>query len=104
MQSNRAKGIVLPSTASEAFKPVTYQRPVGLLPVVNKPIIEHQIEWFVRHGVKNIRISSNHLSNHIEEYFDTGSRWGASLSYNYERPPFGYVAALQQMRPYFEDD
>lgn len=104
MQSNRAKGIVLPSTASEAFKPVTYQRPVGLLPVVNKPIIEHQIEWFVRHDVKNIRISSNHLSNHIEEYFDTGSRWGASLSYNYERPPFGYVAALQQMRPYFEDD
>ncbi len=104
MQKNRAKGIILPSTASEAFKPITYQRPVGLLPIVNKPIIEHQIEWLVRHGVKNICISSNHLSNHIEEYFGTGTRWGASVSYNYERPPFGFVAALQQMKPYFEDD
>ncbi len=101
---NTAKGIILPPAISEAFKPLTYQMPVGMLPIVNKPIMEHQIELFIRHGVKDIRISCNHLSNKVEGYFDNGSRWGASLSYNFERPPFGFVAALRQMRPYFEGE
>ena len=73
---NVAKGIILPSAISEAFKPLTYQMPVGLLPVVNKPVMEHQVELFVRHGIKSIRISCNHLSNKVESYFDNGSRWG----------------------------
>lgn len=101
---NTVKGIILPSAISEAFKPLTYQIPVGMLPIVNKPIMEHQIELFVRHGIKPVRISCNHLSNRIESYFDTGSRWGATLSYNFERPPFGFVAALRQMRPSFEGE
>jgi NDP-sugar pyrophosphorylase family protein len=75
-----------------------------MLPIVNKPLMEHQVELFIRNGVKNIRISSNHLSNKIEEYLDSGSRWGASLSYNFERPPFSFVSALRQMRPYFEGE
>jgi mannose-1-phosphate guanylyltransferase len=101
---NIAKGIILPSAISEAFKPLTYQMPVGLLPVVNKPIMEHQIELFTRHGIKNVRISCNHLSNKVEAFFDNGSRWGASVSYNFERPPFGFVTALRQMRPFFENE
>ncbi len=101
---NIVKGIILPSAISEAFKPLTYQMPVGLLPVVNKPIMEHQVELFTRHGIKNIRMSCNHLSNKVESYFDNGARWGATISYNFERPPFGFVAALRQMRPFFENE
>lgn len=99
-----AKGIILPSTNADAFKPLTYQMPVGMLPVVNKPIMEHQIEFFVRNGIKNIRISCNHLSNKVQAYFGDGARWGANTTYNFERPPFGFVAALQQMRPYVEGE
>jgi NDP-sugar pyrophosphorylase family protein len=99
-----AKGIILPSPISEAFKPFTYQIPAGLLPIVNKPIMEHQVEYLVRNGVKNIRISCNHLTNKVEAHFESGARWGAQISYNFERPPFGFVAALRQMRPYYEGE
>ncbi len=99
-----AKGIILPSPISEAFKPFTYQIPVGLLPIVNKPIMEHQVEYLVRYGVRNIRLSCNHLVNKVEAHFDNGSRWGAQISYNFERPPFGFVSALRQMRTYYEGE
>jgi len=99
-----AKGIILPSTIADAFKPLTYQMPVGMLPIVNKPLMEHQVELFVRNGVKTIRMSCNHLSNKVQSYFDDGARWGASISYNFERPPFGLVAALRQMRPSLEGE
>lgn len=99
-----AKGIILPSTIADTFKPLTYQMPVGMLPIVNKPLMEHQVELFVRNGIKTIRISCNHLSNKVQLFFDDGARWGASISYNFERPPFGLVAALRQMRPSFEGE
>jgi NDP-sugar pyrophosphorylase family protein len=99
-----AKGIILPSGRAESFKPLTYQMPVGLLPLVNKAIMEHQVEFLVRNGVKSIRLSCNHLSNKVESYFDTGTRWGATISYNFERPPFGFLPALRQMRQYYQGD
>lgn len=95
------KAILLPSRKSEAFKPATFHTPVGLLPVVNKPILEHQVEFLVRHGIQHIKMSCNHLASKIEHHFDSGSSWGASISYNYERTPGGAVPALQQMRGYF---
>ncbi len=99
-----ARGIILPFADADAFKPLTYQMPVGMLPVVNKPIMEHQVELFVRNGIKNIHISCNHLSNKVQAYFEDGTRWGANTTYNFERPPFGLVAALRLMRPYFEGE
>ncbi len=101
---NQVKGIILPSAISESFKPLTYQMPVGLLPIVNKPIMEHQVELFTRYGIKNIFISCNHLFNKVQSYFDNGSRWGATIGYNFERPPFGFVAALRQMKSHFETE
>jgi NDP-sugar pyrophosphorylase family protein len=94
------KGIILPTAKEEIFKPLTYQMPVGMLPIVNKPLMEHQVELFVRNGIRDIRISCNHLSNEVEGYFQGGGRWGASITYNFERPPFGVINALHQMRPF----
>lgn len=98
------KGILLPSTRTEAFRPITYQLPVGLIPVVNKPLLEHQVELLVRNGIRHIRLSCNHFSNKIEQHFQYGAQWGATLSYNLERPPFGSLHALRQMKDFFDGD
>ena len=98
------KGVILPSGKSETFKPLTYQMPVGLLPIVNKPLMEHQVELLVRNEVRNIRLSCKHLSNKVENHFGAGSRWGATISYNFEQPPFGAISSLQQMNPFFQGD
>jgi NDP-sugar pyrophosphorylase family protein len=99
-----AKGVILPSGKGETFKPLTYQMPVGLLPIVNKPLMEHQVELLVRNQVRNIRLSCNHLSNKVEQHFATGSRWGARISYNFEQPPFGTIASLHNMKYFFQGD
>ncbi len=96
------KGIILSSGRTEVFRPLTYQIPLGLLPVVNRPLLEHQLELLVRNGISCARVSCSHLANKLEEHFGTGSRWGASLSYNYEHPPFGAIPALIQMKPFFQ--
>lgn len=92
------KAIILPSGKAETFRPLTYQLPVGMLPLVNKPLIEHQVELLVRNGITGIWLSSNHMGNKVEEYFGTGKQWGATISHHYEKPPFGSVPALKHIR------
>jgi mannose-1-phosphate guanylyltransferase len=95
------KGILLASQRVELFRPLTYQTPMGLLPLVDRPLIEHQIEFFARNGVLDVRLSCNHLANLVEQHCGSGSLWGAAVSYTYERPPFGAISSLLKMKSFF---
>lgn len=96
------KGIILPSGRTESFRPFTYQAPVGLLPVVNTPLIEHQIQFLLRGDIPDIRLSCNHFPEKIRQRFEFGHGLGARLSYTYETPPYGSIPALRKMRSYLE--
>lgn len=91
------KGIVLSSGRVEAFRPLTYRTPLALLPLVDRALIEHQLEFFARNGVSLIRLSCSHLANRVERHCGSGGLWGTALTYGYETAPFGAVPALQRM-------
>jgi NDP-sugar pyrophosphorylase family protein len=95
------KGIVLSSHRIETFRPLTYQTPMALLPLVDRPLVEHQLEFLARNGVPHVRLSCNHLANRVEEHCGSGSLWGTSVSYSYEQPPFGAIPALRRMKSFF---
>lgn len=94
------KGIVLSSHRVDTFRPLTYQTPMALLPLVDRPLVEHQLEFLARNGVPHVRLSCNHLANRVEEHCGSGSLWGAAISYNYEQPPFGAISALRRMKSF----
>lgn len=92
-------GAILPSSRSEVFRPLTYQMPAGLLPIVNRPLLEHQIHLLVQNGVDRITVSCNHLASRVESTLGTGDRFAAQLTFAYEVPPYGSVAALRRIGP-----
>ncbi len=96
------KAILLPSRNHEALKPLTYHSPVGLLPIVNKPLLEHQIEFLVRNGIQHVRIHAGEFLQDIEKRFDSGAQWGASVSYSRDPGAMPPVSALKKMKTYFQ--
>ncbi len=96
------KAVLLPSRHNEALKPLTYHTPVGLLPIVNKPLLEHQIEFLVRNGIQHVRVHAGDFLPHIEKYFDSGAQWGASISYLRDPGATPPVTALKKMKGYFQ--
>ncbi|HOV88110.1 MAG TPA: NDP-sugar synthase, partial [Syntrophobacteraceae bacterium] len=76
------KAVILPTAKTEDLAPLTTWMPEFLLPVVNKPVVEHLIELLVRHGVKEILLVLKHMPYETEQYFGDGSRWGVRLSYS----------------------
>jgi len=91
------KAVILPTAKTEDLAPLTTWMPEFLLPVVNKPVVEHLIELLVRHGVKEILLVLKHMPYETEQYFGDGSRWGARLSYSLLTRYRGIADALGRM-------
>jgi len=80
------KAVILAGGLGTRLRPLTYVMPKAMLPVGNKPILEHTIEFLKRKGIHDIILATGYLGRFIEEYFKDGSAWGVSLTYKLARP------------------
>ncbi|MHB1461879.1 MAG: sugar phosphate nucleotidyltransferase [Armatimonadota bacterium] len=89
------QGIIIAGGMGTRFRPLTYIRPKPLIPVVNKPLLEYQVEQLRLHGVDRIVFATNYLAEKIEEHFGDGSRFGVEMRYAIEESPLGTGGAIR---------
>jgi len=90
------KAIILAGGLGTRLRPLTENTPKPLLPIGGKPIIEHAILNFKKHGIEDIVLSIGYLSNQIQDYFGDGEKWGVKISYAIEDAPLGTGGAIKQ--------
>jgi dTDP-glucose pyrophosphorylase len=78
----------------ERLMPLTNQVPKPLLPVGNKPILEHCIDRLCLYGINDISISVRYLGEKIVEHFGNGSIKNINIKYIWEKEPLGTVGSL----------
>ena len=83
--------------------PLTRVLPKPMLPILNKPIIEHIIEKLIPLGVEQVYLIVGSKGQVIEDYFDDGSDWGIKISYIEQLEPKGIAHAILQTRPYIDE-
>lgn len=88
--------IILAGGLSTRLRPLTLTTPKPLLPIKGKPIIEHAIVNFKKHGIKNIILSVGYKADKIKEYFGDGKRFGVDISYCTENEPLGTGGAIKK--------
>jgi mannose-1-phosphate guanylyltransferase/phosphomannomutase len=77
--------------------------PKPMVPVVGKPLLEHQILLLKRYGIFEIVFLTGHLSEKIEEYFGDGGKWGVEISYVREDIALGTGGAVLQLKDVISD-
>lgn len=65
--------------SSESFGPLTRLQPVALLPALDVPLLQHQIEMCVSAGLKDIHIAVVDHPVPVRSFVGDGSRWGAAI-------------------------
>lgn len=63
--------VLMAGGKGERLRPLTNDTPKPLLKVGDKCIIDYNIEQLARNGITNISVTTNYLSEQIEEHFDT---------------------------------
>jgi mannose-1-phosphate guanylyltransferase/phosphomannomutase len=74
---------------------MTANQPKPLLPVVNRPIMEHVLRLLKRHGFDETVVTVQFLASLVRTYFGDGEELGMSLSYATEQTPLGTAGSVR---------
>jgi len=74
-----------------------------MMPILNKPFMEHTISYLGQFGIKDIILTLNYLPDVIQEYFNGCESIGARLAYCLEEVPLGTAGAVKNASRYLDD-
>ncbi len=96
------KAVILPSSNLEINKSLSTNVPEFLIPIVNKPIVEHLVELLERNGVREILMGVKDKFDKTKDYFGNGERWGVNIKYYHVKPDEKCASVLKQNREFLD--
>ncbi|MBE1536067.1 mannose-1-phosphate guanyltransferase [Actinomadura algeriensis] len=98
------KAVVMAGGEGTRLRPMTANQPKPLLPLVNRPIMEHVLRLLKRHGFTETVVTVQFLAALIRNYFGDGEELGMSLSYATEEIPLGTAGSVKNAEEALRDD
>ena len=90
--------VIMAGGKGERLGELTQAMPKPMLPVGDKPILEHLVHLLVGHGVRRIFLSVGYLGQMIEDHFRNGERFRCRIDYLREDIPLGTGGALSLIK------
>jgi len=91
------KAFILAAGLGTRLRPLGLSLPKVMMPVGGRPLLEHHVDLFRRHGIRELIVNLHHRPDAIVEYFGDGSRFGVSLTYSFERKLLGTAGGVRKM-------
>jgi NDP-sugar pyrophosphorylase family protein len=79
------RAILIATGCQDGSKPLIDRYPDPLLPLLDRPFLQHVIEYLARQGVRQFDIVLSHRPEVVEGYFGDGTRWGCTFTYHLAR-------------------
>ena len=86
------------------LRPMTSSMPKPLLPVVNRPIMQHVLTLLKRHGLTETVVTVQFLASLVKNYFGDGEEFGMELTYANEEKPLGTAGSVKNAEEALKDD
>jgi mannose-1-phosphate guanylyltransferase len=90
------RAIVLVGGEGTRLRPLTLRTLKQLVPILNRPLLEHLLLHLKSHGVLDVRLAMTRHSERVETHFGDGSQLGMRLDYMYEESALGSGGAIAQ--------
>lgn len=97
------KAVIMAGGEGTRLRPLTCNRPKPMVPVVNKPVMEHIIDLLKRHNLTDIAVTLQYMPELIKEYFHDGNEFGVSLRYYIEQTPLGTAGSVKNAEEFLND-
>ncbi len=86
------------------LRPLTYNVPKPLVPVANRPVMEHILLLLRRHGFGPLIANLHWFPDTIRDLFGDGSGLGVDLTYSYEDELLGTAGGVRNVAEFFGDE
>jgi len=98
------KAMILAAGVGSRLDPLTRAIPKPMVPVVNRPVIEHIVLDLKKHGFTDILVNLHYLGDVIQQGLGDGSRLGVRLSYAPEDKLWGDAGSVKRSEAFFEGE
>jgi mannose-1-phosphate guanylyltransferase len=95
--------MVLAAGLGTRLRPITHAMPKPMVPVVNRPVMEHIARLLARHGFTETIANLHWFPETIEDHFGDGSDFGLELSYCRERQLLGTAGGVRNVAEFLGD-
>lgn len=89
------KALLLAGGFGTRLRPLTYTRPKHLLPIANRPHIEHVFDLLLKHGINEIILTTSYLAEAFDETRNSAAKRGIDLRVTHEEVALGTAGALK---------
>jgi len=91
------KAIILAAGEGSRMRPLTSARPKVMLPIANKPILEHLLIEATGAGISEFIFVVGYRDEQVRDYFGSGEKWGVNIGYANQRKQLGTADALKMI-------
>jgi len=96
------KAVVLVAGEGTRLRPLTRSRPKPMLPVANRPLLEHVVESVHEAGIDEFVFVVGYERERIQNHFGDGDQWDIDIEYAVQEKQLGTGHALLQAEPYVD--
>jgi len=89
------RAVVLVGGFGTRLRPLTLSTPKQMLPVVDRPMLEHVVADLARHGVDEVILSLGYKEDAFRKAYPDGLCSGVALRYAVEPEPLGTAGAVR---------
>jgi mannose-1-phosphate guanylyltransferase len=92
------KAIILVGGGGTRLRPLTVNTPKPLIPLVNRPFLDHVLYLLREHGIREVILAVGFRAERFEEAYGDGSHLGVSVTYSREARPLDTGWAIKNVQ------
>ncbi len=97
------KAVILAGGEGTRLRPLTSNQPKPMMPLVNRPMMEHIVALLAQHGFDDVVVTVAYLANQIRTYFGDGSDFGVRMRYASDEQPLGTAGSVRNASAELDD-
>src|SRR5688572_14713901 len=87
-------GVILAAGKGARMYPFSERSPKPILPILNRPLLAHQLEVMRDCGISDVHIVVGHLGYQVASYFGDGSNYGVRIHFVEQESTLGLAHAV----------
>lgn len=97
------KAVIMAGGFGTRLRPLTQNIPKPMVPLINKPMMEHIISLLKRNNIKELIVLLFFQGDVIENYFKDGKNFGVNIQYILPSEDYGTAGAVKLAEKYIDD-
>lgn len=89
------KALILAGGFGTRLRPLTNHRPKHLLPIANRPHVEHVFDLLLSQDVREVVLATSYLAHHFDEVVQRAAGRGLAFRVTREEEPLGTAGAIK---------